>query len=145
MKKLLSLIAVAVTSTQAAAYPWRILSPNDAYIDVYKNETVHDPYLAPIDSTLSYGSGFNLNLDVLKYKGLGIYWNNLLHFDQSNTDGRIKAAGWQYEIGATIWRNNDLDRVQVFKQHHSQHILEETRPVHFPVVDRYGIRLRLYP
>lgn len=141
------LVTASLCATVANAQPsnWRLLAPNDMYIDMYHYETMHDPYLDPVDKDLTYGGGFNLNLDIAKYKGLGLYWNNLLHFDQSGRDGRIKAGGWQYELGMTVWQQNGFDRIQLFKQHHSQHIFEDTRPEHFPVYDRYGIRLRIYP
>jgi hypothetical protein len=143
--KRIFILAGLISSNLYAKGNWRLIAPNDIHIDAYKSETVHDPYLDPIDSELGYGAGFNLDLDIAKYNGLGLYWNNLLHFDQSSQSGQIKHGGWQYEIGAVIWQENGLDRVQLFKQHHSRHIFEETRNVHFPVYDRYGFRLRVYP
>jgi hypothetical protein len=147
--KIVWLSLLCSTSVIAAEWQispnWRLLQPNDVHIDAYKNEVVRDPYLSPIDRDLSYGAGFNVDLDIIKYKGLGLYWNNLLHFDQSDKTGQIKAAGWQYEAGFTVLRVNELDKIQFFHQHHSQHILEEKRPTHFPIMDRYGIRLRIYP
>jgi hypothetical protein len=144
MRSLLVLIGFTATTAMGQTQ-WRLLDPKDVHIDVYKNETVHDPYLDPVDQELSYGSGFNLDLNLVKYNGLGLYWNNLLHFDQSSKSGQIKHAGWQYEIGATLWQEEGQDRIQLFKQHHSRHVLEETRDIHFPVYDRYGIRVRVYP
>jgi hypothetical protein len=147
MKTKLCILAALLPIAQSAQgqTQWRLLAPNDVFIDAYKNETVHDPYLSPVDRDLSYGAGFNVDLDLIKYNGLGLYWNNLLHFDQSSANGQIKAAGWQYEAGFTLWHENNSDKIQLFRQHHSQHILEEARPVHFPVYDRIGIRLRIYP
>lgn len=145
MKLKVVILVPLLYTTYARAEGWRLLAPNDIHIDAYRNETVHDPYLDPVDADLGYGAGFNLDLDMAKYNGYGLYWNNLLHFDQSDRTGQIKAAGWQYEVGATIWQEEGKDRIQIFKQHHSQHILEESRSVHFPVYDRYGIRLRIYP
>lgn len=143
--KILLIAIASILATKASGQNWRLLDPKDVYIDAYKNETVHDPYIAPIDKELRYGSNFNMDLDVVKYKGIGLYWNNLLHFDQSSTSGHIKHAGWQYELGLTVLQEDNIDRVQIFRQHHSRHILEETRKAHFPVYDRFGVRFRIYP
>lgn len=151
MKVMTVAIMVAVMAGQASAETynvrgnWRILAPTDVHLDTYKNQHVHDPYLAPADQNLGYGANFNLDFDILKYKGLGLYWKNLLHFDQSLSSGQVKHAGWQYEIGATVYQVRGVPKIELFKQHHSRHILEEPREEHFPVYDRYGIRFRIYP
>lgn len=124
---------------------WRLFAPNDVHVDFYRNKAVSDPYLKPIDKDLGMGAGFNVDFDVAKYDGFGLYWNNLLHFDASNKTNSIKAAGWQYELGFTVWHENDIDKIILFKQHHSQHILEETRDTKFPVYDRFGVRFNIYP
>ena len=137
--------AVEAKTFKVATDNLQILEPRDVYVDVYKNRTVHDPYISPDDKDLTYGSTFNLDLDMFKYKGYGLYWLNKLHFDESQADGRIKHAGWQYEVGAVIyckkWNDSYLSKVEVFHQHHSRHVLEEVRESHFPVYDRRGLRL----
>ena len=122
----------------------RLLLPTEATIDIYQNKTVHDPYLYPIDQQLGTGGKFNLNLDLIRYSKYKIYWENTLHFDQSKQDQHIKHAGWWYFLGATlIPKSNNVGGVDLFMEHHSRHILEETRDTHFPVYDRYGVRLIL--
>jgi hypothetical protein len=122
-----------------------LLEPRDSYIDVYQNDTVRDPYLEPLDKTLGYGSTFNLDVDVLKYRGYGLYWNNQLFFDQETISHHIRHGGWRYEVGFVLFRTKLSDRyfskIELFKQHQSRHLLEDIRPVHFPVYDRTGIRL----
>lgn len=133
-----------LVSTATYAGDLRLLEPREAYIDAYKNEVVHDPYLYPEDKNLGYGMGFNLSIDVLMYKGYGLHWDNLLHFDELENTGQVKAAGWQYHLGLVVLRFNDQSKIEVFKQHHSQHVLDEPRDEHFPVYDRLGIRLIIF-
>lgn len=122
----------------------RIFQPNTVAVEGWKNDTIHDPYLYPIDKTLTYGGAFTTNFDICTYHGIGLYMNNTLHFDEG-MDQHIVAAGWQYEAGATLikW---DHQAIQVFHQHHSQHELDGVSESgdHFPVSDRNGIRIILY-
>lgn len=136
---------LALMSSAAHGAEFKLLEPRDVFIDVYKNETVHDPYLYPIDRTLGYGSTFNVDTNVVRYGKFSIFWLNKLHFDQSNANGHIKHAGWQYEVGMPLWIDRGVSRIELFKQHHSRHLLEETRSIHFPVYDRFGVRLRILP
>lgn len=140
---------VAFVSTSASAAEWRLLAPRDVYIDAYKNQTVHDPYLAPVDQDLSYGATFNIDADILKYRNWGLYTLNQVHFDQSGETGRIVHGGWQYEMGFSLFptkKDPARGKIELFKQHHSRHIFEDERPgVHFPVYDRFGVRLRIWP
>lgn len=124
---------------------WRILQPNDIHVDAWKDGTVHDPYLAPIDKTLTYGGAFETDFDICTYRGYGLYMKNSLHMDEGY-DQHIVAAGWQYEVGATVWRSGTGQGVQLFHQHHSQHELDDASESgdHYPVYDRNGIRLIIY-
>ena len=137
--------SLLASSTYASPQKFKLLEPRDVYIDLYENETVHDPYVAPIDKYLKYGATFNLDFTVIRYDDLSLFWLNKLHFDQASNSGHIKHAGWQYEIGAPIYQDDKGSRIELFKQHHSRHVLEEERNVHFPVYDRIGIRLRMIP
>ncbi len=141
-KVLLSLIILS--SASSAFAQWHLLEPREVYMDAYKNDTIHDPYLAPEDADLGYGSNFITNFDIIKFKGYGLHWDNTLHFDQSDKDGQVRAAGWQYGLYLTVFRLNDKTKIEMFKQHHSQHILDRERDVHFPVYDRTGLRFVIY-
>lgn len=119
-----------------------LLSPEEISIDAYRNKTVHDPYLYPLDQHLSNGAKFNLNLNIIQYSDYKFYWNNSLHFDQSSLDQKIKHAGWWYFLGVTLLPKTKYSGgIDLFMEHHSRHILEETRENHFPVYDRYGIKI----
>lgn len=142
MFKWLLSLAIFFCASNAFAQ-WHLLEAKDVYIDAYHNDSVHDPYLAPDDSTLGYGAAFNTNFDVVKYKGYGLYWDNNLHFDQDNT-GQVRAAGWQYSLNLVIFQMDGKSKLELFKQHHSQHILDRERPEHFPIYDRYGVRFVLF-
>lgn len=138
-------VAASVANAKPYDGKLRLLEPRDVYIDTYQNEVVHDPYLSPIDKYLKYGATFNVDVTVFRYDALSVFWLNKLHFDQASNSGHIKHAGWQYEIGVPVFEDDRGSRVELFKQHHSRHLLEEERGVHFPVYDRFGVRLRLYP
>lgn len=142
IKFLVILICSFFTNIASYAQPTlKLLEPQEISIDAYKNEQVHDPYLEPLDGSLDKGAKFNLNLNVIKYRDYKLYWDNTLHFDQSNLDQQIKHAGWWYFIGATILPTNKFGGgMDLFFEHHSRHVLEQTRSQHFPVYDRYGIR-----
>lgn len=136
---------VVMLSFSAHAKEFRLLEPKDVSVEAFKYESIHDPYLYPVDKSLKYGGAFNVDANLIRYEKFSIYWLNKLHFDQADPSGHIKHAGWQYELGMPIWIHKGLPRIEMFKQHHSRHILEETRSFHFPVYDRFGIRLRLMP
>lgn len=145
MIRKLALLLTSSLSTTATCAELRLLEPKDVYIDAYQNDTVHDPYLYPLDQRLGYGGAFNVDTNVIRYGKFSLYWLNKLHFDQDRVTGHIKHAGWQYELGIPLWMDKGTPRIELFRQHHSRHLLEETRSVHFPVYDRTGIRLRIYP
>jgi hypothetical protein len=154
MKLLLLIGLMFATSAKAENYftcmsdcAPHLLEPKDIYIDAYRSDKVRDTYLSPLDATLDYGAIFNVDADILKWRGYGIYWNNKLFFDQERKSHHIKHGGWHYEVGAVIFRTKISDRyfskIELFKSHESRHIFEETRTVKFPVYDRTGVRLWL--
>jgi hypothetical protein len=142
LKRILSAV-IYLFSASALANEYHLLEPTTSYIEAYKNHKVHDPYLDPIDKELTLGGNFNLSLNLIRYQDYKLYWNNILHFDQSGHTGHVKHAGWQFEVGSTLFKTRTDSSLDVFWQHHSRHILEETREQHFPVYDRYGVRLNL--
>lgn len=142
--KLNILLLSGCFAAKAAAEEIEVLSPRNIFVDAYKNDVVHDPYLYPRDKELGLGATFNIDLDVFKYRAFNVYWLNKLHFDQSYETGKVIHGGWNYEFGSTIFTWKDKSKVEVFRQHHSRHIFEDTRDRHFPVYDRTGIRFNLY-
>jgi hypothetical protein len=145
VKRFFVAMLAALVSFSAHARELRLLEPRDVYVEAYRYTSIHDPYLYPIDTSLKYGGTFNVDANLFRYGKFSIYFLNKLHFDQADPSGHIKHAGWQYELGMPLWVHEGQPKLEFFKQHHSRHILEETRPLHFPVYDRFGIRLRLMP
>lgn len=141
----IAFIASMLVSQVALANKLYLLEPRDIYIETYKYSSMRDPYLYPIDKELEYGMSFNTDLTIARYGDFQLYWKNNLHFDQSSYSGHIKHAGWQYELGLPIFFNKKAPKIELFKQHHSRHVLEETRTTLFPVYDRYGLRFSIYP
>jgi hypothetical protein len=143
---LIAAIMCIMAASDANAQEYRLLEPTQVSIEAYKYQDLHDPYTAPYDGTISQGAAFTTNLNIVRYHSLGLYWNNNLHFDQVQ-DGQVRRAGWAYEFGANIFPWYGHNKVQLFKQHESDHILDVASPtgLHFPVMDRYGIRINLLP
>lgn len=138
-------VAMALMAARAEARDLHLLEPKDVYIDAFKYQSIHDPYLAPIDRDLAYGAAFNTDFNLFRYGNIALHWKNRLHFDQAGSSGHIKHAGWEYELGLPLWVDKGKPKIELFKQHHSRHILEEVRDAHFPVYDRVGVRIRLLP
>lgn len=146
MKKLLALLSLVSHAAIAAEY--KLIEPRDVYIDIYEYGGVYDSYLSPLDRKISHGANFVTNFDILKVNGWGLYSLNKLHFDGSNSTGRIVHGGWEYEQGLTLFpiKGKEYGKVEVFWQHHSRHVFDHERPdEHFPLYDRYGVRLRVWP
>jgi hypothetical protein len=141
------LVPLAFLSTTSLAAEWRLVKPREVFVDIYKYDgELHDPYLEPIDEDIRHGGTFNIDMDLVKYKGYGLYWDNQLFFDQSEATGKVRHGGWRYELGLTVYANQKgRAKVELFRQHESRHIFEDTRQQHFPVYDRFGIRVRVYP
>lgn len=145
MKTKIVLMLSMFFSLPALAKQFYLLEPKDIYIETYRYTSMRDPYLYPIDKELKYGMSFNTDLMIARYGNFQLYWKNNLHFDQSSETGHIKHAGWQYELGLPILTRSGVPKIELFKQHHSRHLLEETRTTLFPVYDRYGVRFNIYP
>jgi hypothetical protein len=103
-------------------------------MEVQKYQRLNDPYLYPTDADIAHGGEFHLNWNWIRVGSVSLYSQNMLHFLQSGKDGRVKLGGWQYEQGLSF------GKIEIFKYHHSIHIMEDTRPTHFPNTDHIGIR-----
>ncbi len=90
------------------------------------------------DRELGKGLGLTMNLDIFQYA----YFNNLIHgtTDENRLggNGQFRAVGWQYEVGLRLMKSLPID---IYKAHHSQHVLDTTTPDHFPVHDSVGFRI----
>jgi len=119
------------------------MEPTQMYVDLYKVDEMHDTYLYPADAELALGMNFGLNFDLLRYSHYGLWMNNKIHFDQSEVSGHIRHAGWAFELGLTIIATETKPVLSVIRLHHSRHIMETSRPDHFPVYDMTGVRLHI--
>jgi len=124
-----------------------LLEPTDVYTDLYKYRADHDAYLSPIDTDISQGASFNISMNLLRWNHYALHWKNNLYFDQSRVTQQIVHAGYHYELGINLVNDSKTNapRIELFKEHNSEHVMDSPRPVHFPVYDRYGVRLRIYP
>ena len=123
------------------------LTPTNVEMEVRKYEgRVHEPYLYPVDAGLRYGGVFRTNFDLVRYNRYTLFMNNMIHFDQSEVDGKIKYAGWNFEIGSAIlFDKQGNTKLDIGRGHWSQHCLECLRDTHFPVRDWYFIRFKIFP
>ncbi len=145
--RILLMVFTALMHSSAHAGSLKVAEPKKIYMEAYEYQHMYDPYLAPLDKEMKYGGVFGTDFYLLHHKtlGLGLYWNNELHFDQSEQSGQVKHGGWKYELGLSVLEYKGQPKIELFKQHWSRHVMEETRDVHFPVYDRYGIRFNIYP
>jgi hypothetical protein len=133
------MMLMTVSPVKINATPLELFPDHHSYIDLYKNEHVYDTYLYPLDSGLSYGAAFHNDFTFIKFGKYSTFVNSNVHFDQHKDTGHIKHGGWEYLLGLSLIP----DKVELIKYHHSQHVLEETRPGHFPVTDFVGIRIHI--
>lgn len=72
-------------------------------------------------------------LDLSRWVPAHLYWRNRIHGEMDTSQFRL--VGWQFEIGV------HLGPVEIYRMHHSQHILDAEHPwMRFPVEDSWGVR-----
>lgn len=112
-----------------------ILCVDELSMEFTEIKNKRDPYFPKHEVEGSWRHGLALNWDVRAFEK--IYWTNRAYFD---TDHAVRHIGWKYELGINPFKNLD-----VFWQHHSQHIAEGVapgeKPDSFPLDDRFGIRV----
>jgi len=75
-------------------------------------------------------------LDVSQWLPASLYWRNRVHGEMDTSQFRL--VGWEFELGARV------GPVEIYRGHHSQHILDAVHPwMRFPVQDTIGIRVHL--
>jgi len=75
-------------------------------------------------------------LDLSKWFPATLYWKNRVHGEMDTSQFRL--VGWEFEAGIRLWR------VEMYRGHHSQHVLDAEHPwMRFPVQDTMGIRIHL--
>lgn len=95
---------------------------------------VRDTYLAPLDEELTFGLGINMNYNLIRYKELKLFHRNHWGFDSAQS--HVRHVFWKFNLGINL-----NDRLEIYHDHMSRHVLEDVRPVRFPVRDSLNIRL----
>jgi len=138
--KLIIIFITALFSTQVKAGELYykglcILCVDELSMEFAQIENKRDPYFPEHDVKGEWKNGLAVNWDVRVLERL--YWQNRAYFD---TDTAVRHIGWKYELGIDLGSHIDI-----FWQHHSQHIAEGVAPgvdpKDFPLDDRVGIRL----
>src|SRR5690606_17563458 len=110
---------------------WRIADFRDEYMGFAqpsnKKPGVHEHWDKGIAATF--------NLDLFRYRKVGVYFNNFVHTD--GTNHQVRSVGWKWDAGVSL--NSKLD---VFYKHHSRHVMDAERDSKFPLENRYGIRFK---
>jgi hypothetical protein len=130
-------------STVGYADDLHILSLDEFTFDTYRIINHRDPYYPYGDmgsdgEHWDKGVAADFNIDLLKYQDFDFYWRNRVHGE--STDQQFREVGWQFETGLEL-RNY----VQLYYQHHSQHILDaEGQYGKYPLENYVGVRMTLY-
>ena len=139
MKTLLAIVSVlgCVFGSEAKSadlslnslYQGDWLKLDEMYVEYRKFETYKNPYM-PDQKDWQFTGEFHNKMSAFNL----VYWDTNLHLSAAND--RIRYVGLEYELGAHV-----LPWLDTFKYHHSQHMLEETTEIHFPLEDSYGFRV----
>jgi hypothetical protein len=94
------------------------------------------------DRGLGKGIELNVNTDVLSV----FFFNNRVHtmtdeITSGNGAGQFRTVGWQFQLGLRVSKMFPLD---IYYEHHSQHLLDTPGVQHFPVNDSVGLKLTLF-
>lgn len=106
-----------------------LVDTNKLSLEHKKYQINYDPYFPGMEQ--KWSTKTNLYWDVRIYR---IFWDNDLHMGMDQS--QVRSVGWKYVIGIHVF-----DWLDLVKDHHSRHVLEETREYHFPVEDSYGLRV----
>lgn len=107
-------------------------------IDYYRFDGA--PRMAEAPSwEMTQGVSLSMDLkavDVSRWFPAHLYWRNRVHGELDTSQFRL--IGWQFELGIRI------GLIELYRAHHSQHILDAQHPwMRFPVQDTIGVRVFL--
>lgn len=136
------MIALIYSIISSNSYAWSLIDVKDLDLEYIKlNKNNRDPYAPEYTGMWKEQIALKWDLALLKYG----YWNNHVHTETVEPSGVVKGVGWQYELGIHVDKY-----VDIFKMHHSRHILDQEPDElfphsrnQFPVEDGYGIRINL--
>lgn len=98
---------------------------------------IRDSYLSPLDEQITFGLQLNTDYNLLRWKKYKVFHRNNWGFDSAQS--HVRHVWWRFDLGLNIY-----DKVEIFHQHMSRHVLEDTRDERFPVRDSFNIRLIIY-
>ena len=137
------ILFLGLISNNLIARDLYLLQPQEVRVEMHQIEKINDPYLYPRDKELKYGGAFITNFRLVEWNKFNIFSNNQLSFEQSQVTGKVISGGWKFSLG-TGWDISKNQAIEIGKYHHSYHIFEDTRQVHFPTKDSYYINLVIY-
>lgn len=135
----LALFAIAFTC-KAHAEELHILSLDSFALEDYKVNSFQDPYFPYTVTTPEHwtqGAAALFDLDLIKYGNASVYWHNRVHAESTNE--QVRRVGWIFEVGAGI-----TDVVQVYWQHDSEHLLDQSSTFSHPLSNFIGMRVFMY-
>jgi hypothetical protein len=141
MKSIILLALLWAGTAQAGDY--RLLDVDRLDLEYGKFvPTTRDPYVPQYAGRWRDEIALQWDVTLLQWG----YWRNHVHTETTDPSGSVTTVGWQFELGVHLG-----DRVDVYREHHSRHVMEaepehrfEAAHAQFPVEDLYGVRLHIY-
>src|SRR5690554_2413992 len=98
----LILLLILAYPTAASASDWRVMGLREFSLDVWKIADHRQSYYDPRDDGEAWHGGVatTFNLDLLRYRHHGIYWDNRVHTD--GTRRQVRMVGWWWEAGIQL-------------------------------------------
>jgi hypothetical protein len=145
MKKLIFIIlCLLLGATTVRATEYRLLDLEKFGMEYWKTDQERDPYLPyqqPGSTTPGErwkdGAAVTFNLTLAAIGPASLYWDNRVHEDSTNK--QVRFIGWEWEAGASWDR-----QVDIFWHHHSQHLLDQSSDMRYPLENHYGVRFTFY-
>lgn len=139
----------------ASASEWRFFEANHLSLDGGQIMNKRDPYTPFIDGgrygqfhtvkeidyiesgeqkeNWRYMLRLNWNVDLIKYRGYGLFWDNGVR--GLTTQKQFRTVDWQFKVGL------DLGKVAIFREHMSYHVFDRVGRGGFPVEDYIVFRI----
>lgn len=145
---LIILFGIAIYSRSGKAQELRLLDSDELSMDVYKLERNVDPFFNDLYADYTdnvctanpdcefwrWGVTARFNLVMLEYGNYKWTFNNAV--DGMSTNRQFRSVEWRYRTEITAF-----NKVGVFYDHLSRHVLDAEVPSAYPNVDKYGISL----
>lgn len=132
--KRVALTLLLASNIQAAEY----IKLKEFSLQTGRLDDNRDPYFKLVDH--EQWKGFvanNFNLDLVRADGWSLYWHNQVHTE--GTESQLRSVGWRWEAGVNLG-----DKLEIFHEHHSRHLMDVTGETRFPLYNAYGIKIIMY-